>query len=70
MGEGWQARASTAIDSLEQPGSCRYCGRPSWLTDHSGPLHRCCQHWSAELAAGKTCPGCEANRAARRSRPR
>jgi hypothetical protein len=64
------ARASTAISSLEQPGPCRYCGRPSWLTDHNGPLHPCCQLWADELAAGKTCPVCEANRAARRSRTR
>jgi hypothetical protein len=60
--------ARSATTALQDPGPCRYCGLPSWLTDDTGPLHPCCQLWQAELEAGRACPACAASRAYWRSR--
>jgi hypothetical protein len=60
--------AHRPLSSLENPGACRYCGQPSWLSDQTGPLHPCCQLWAEELKPAGPAPACAASRTARHRR--
>ena len=47
------------------PLPCRYCGRPSWLADETGPAHPCCRWWF-EREGAPHCPACRTSEALRR----
>lgn len=37
---------------------CRFCRRPSWGADKTGPVHECCLAWQPVITAGYPCPSC------------
>lgn len=61
---GWGSTLTVLPD-----GPCRYCGRPSYLSDDEGPLHPCCKKWIGEWGY-KTCVACSTSDAAHRERER
>ncbi|MDQ2811523.1 MAG: hypothetical protein M3Z75_06495 [Actinomycetota bacterium] len=50
------------MNRTTQPGTCQYCGKPSYLTGTEGYAHSCCHAWRKVIAAGYTCPACQAGR--------
>lgn len=53
-------------------GPCRICQTVAYGGDARGPVHVCCFQWRAAIAAGLSCPACDAARQSRsrgRTRP-
>lgn len=48
-----------------QPTPCRFCGRPAFTRDDTGPLHLCCAFW-IEHEGRSDCPACRTSEALRR----
>jgi hypothetical protein len=53
---GWRGRSAPAPKLPTAEGFCRLCGKPSWLSDDAGPVHRCCAR--AEAAGLRRCSSC------------
>lgn len=46
-------------------GPCRLCKAVAYGGDADGPVHACCFEWRAAIAAGLSCPACDAARLSR-----
>jgi hypothetical protein len=53
------------VTEARHPTPCRFCRRPSWLSDENGPAHPCCRFWY-ENEGRSHCPACRTSEALRR----